>query len=351
VYEAQARGMYGKTIHEDRVAPAWLPKGTDVKVPGDWDRDTGGYTAALEADPYGYVTLLVASGRPIAEIHREVTARMFSIGAHGPLKGRVNGRVRDLTFSGGEVYDAATGQLVTGPVYYPTFDPEAGLNFTASTQEAPMGAEHWAMTFDHVGDEQPPPVRRTALPGALAGAFALSLADLHDEPEPALPTTDGADEDEEMDRAHAVLSAHLAAGDGGSPDKCMFDDNKPVIKADWYDSSGNRVVRTNYYCDQHRDAARNWRGGTVRIQSVGAKDPHAWLLEGAKADDVAGYAKDFLAKVGLKDFSAAERKGIIDEGEGEEAGNLDGLDITGTHYVALQAAMEDNDLTRDMLGF
>ncbi|WP_289445176.1 hypothetical protein, partial [Klebsiella pneumoniae] len=57
------------------------------------------------------------------------------------------------------------------------------------------------------------------IPGTMAHGDEWSLdvssgfvvADLHDEPEPALPTTDGAEEDEEAQRVAQRLAAALGA--------------------------------------------------------------------------------------------------------------------------------------------
>lgn len=321
VYEAQSRGMFGKAVTEDEVAPAWVPKGGDgVKVPGDWDRDLGAYTSA-KTDSWELVALLVASGKPIAQIHPTVMAMALDSGrvvaSKGPLSGQVGGRVRDLIFEDGEIIDAATGVKITGPVVYPSYDPTAGLNAVA-TKESTMGAEHWAMTFES-GEAQAPAPRAQAVPPrtAIADHFALSFdADLHEEPEPALPTTDGSDEDADIEQARQALLASAA----------ISADSLGVVSA---------------------EEAQSFEAKAAAAET---KDPHAWLLEGsgAKDGDVASMAQAFLAnrKEALKDFSAAERKSIIDEGEGDLAGNFDGLDLTGTHYIALeqaQAAQQAND--------
>ena len=385
VYEAQSRGMFGKTITEDEVAPAWLPKGTDVKVPGDYDRDLGAYTSAKAEDSWELAALLVASGRPIAEIHPTVMAMAFdgghAIASKGPLTGQVGGRVRDLIFEEGEVVDAATGTKIPGPVYYPTYDPTAGLNFRSATKEGSMGAEHWAMTFDASEETTPPtrdepPVRYLilnaegdvvyrirsgeyfgrwdfTLPGPVQGGRAVDLfakkallgdslwatSDLHEEPEPALPTTDGADEDATMEQARQALLAHAAIASEICPHCGLAvgtmrpDDRCPQCGG--------------YFPEPGEDDPP-----AHEAKAAPAKDPHAWLLEGsAKDGDVAQMAQAFLAnrKEALKDFSAAERKSIIDEGEGTEAGNLAGLDITGTHYVALEQQTRSSSLPGDSL--
>ena len=45
----------------------------------------------------------------------------------------------------------------------------------------------------------------------------------------------------------------------------------------------------------------------------------------------------------LKDFSHAEQQALINEGLDVQASNLDRLDIAGTHYEALDAALAAED--------
>jgi 2'-5' RNA ligase/GNAT superfamily N-acetyltransferase len=98
----------------------------------------------------------------------------------------------------------------------------------------------------------------------VSGPHPERVATLHDEPEPALPSTDGADdEDDDMDIAE----------------------------------SARRVL---------------------------ASMPP-------------------MAKAAMKTFSPAEQREIIDEGHDVRAANLDRLDITGTHYEALEAMRSESD--------
>lgn len=108
------------------------------------------------------------------------------------------------------------------------------------------------------------------------GAFA----DLHDEPEPALPETDGAEEEADEVRPGSPRLAWLMAGEGQT----------------------------------HAENA-----------------------------DIAAAARDTLAKLSGKVFSPAEQKQIIDEGAEVTAANLGDLDIAGTHYEALEAALSEEE--------
>lgn len=64
--------------------------------------------------------------------------------------------------------------------------------------------------------------------------------------------------------------------------------------------------------------------------------------------EIAGMAKLYLAegqegltRVAMKAFTQAEQRAIINEGANERAGNLDQLDLTGTHYGPIADALED----------
>jgi 2'-5' RNA ligase len=144
-----------------------------------------------------------------------------------------------------------------------------------------------------------PPTRARIVPGLVASADdwgttpvfrpvaspqPAAHAIMHDEPEPALPSTDGVDEDAMA--MEASSRSWLLGGSGPS-----------------------------------QDAA------------------------GAISDsDIAARAAAFV-KEGVKSFTKDEQRDLITEGvtEGVRAGNLDSLDIRGTHYEALLD--DDLDLT------
>jgi hypothetical protein len=238
------------------------------------------------------------------------------------------------------------------------------------------------------------PLPKAAAHSALDGAFAMSIADLHEEPEPALPTTDGADE-AKMEQARQALLRAQAADQAADPAKVSLSpmgwvalrnaiEGKHAYSSDRglgdarraglieQDSEtvtplGRAVYEIAYgkplqgeasvSAPSTREAseARHFLADAERSRS-GGPDPHAWLLNGSGGDsDVAAMAQQFLAvkgtKTALKDFSAAERKSIIDEGDGIEAGNLGGLDLTGTHYQMMESARRAKAQVDDSLGW
>lgn len=130
-------------------------------------------------------------------------------------------------------------------------------------------------------------------------------ATLHDEPEPALPSTDGAAPGANDATWGPPPLAGFEAPDTGDTES--IESTTPAEIAD----------------------------GIHTMSSVIPGDPRlAWLMDGKSTGDVdiASAAQAWLAKTAVKDFSPAEQKQIIDEGLDVRASNLDRLDLDGTHY-------------------
>lgn len=210
--------------------------------------------------------------------------------------------------------------------------------------------------------------------------------DLHDKPEPALPTTDG----EKPDGADTGLVpgefetvAPDASDDDGEwatynygPDNfgfayepppnfqdpldyddydlpdvtevapATFDDSL-VTDQGWYDGDPDHPKSVRASADPETLLQQHY--AAMASGDVSAS-PFAHLAAPDKTpdNDMAAAAQEFLAKQGVKTFTPAERKALIDEGleDGVTASNLDRLDITGTHYEALdrvRASRDDED--------
>lgn len=205
-----------------------------------------------------------------------------------------------------------------------------------------------------------------------------SFATLHEEPEPALPSTDGADETEymapdfETPTPHeamyrfanpALLAAlpemlgaggtggELAAslpgmmGGGESSDGGADEDDGSHPTPD-PDQTGEQAIR---------DPSVTSRAGLNIEPDVDLEDAAMADLapKAAATDDVDALVAQFQATAGrqfaggvgktaLKDFTPDERRSLINEGAGTRAGNLDRLDVAGTHYAA---QLDDEDGT------
>lgn len=154
-------------------------------------------------------------------------------------------------------------------------------------------------------------------------------ADLHDQPEGALPSTDGADDD-----------LFGSAGDPGDP-AGLEPDNIGMA------STGSVQDIVAQFQATAGAAALGGAGGAAAapVASSGSRD----------GLDIAAAARMFLETgekpsegmqtTALKEFTLVEQQKIINEGANVRAGNFDRLDIKGTHYEPLEAALAaaDND--------
>lgn len=130
-------------------------------------------------------------------------------------------------------------------------------------------------------------------------------ATMHDQPEPALPSTDGDLEEDALDL--------------GSP--TSLEPADPSFVSTGAAQSVDDIV-----------ASFQATAGAKALQSGGARAASDGM-------DIAAAAKAHLAKSALKDFTPAEQAQIINEGEHVRAANLDRLDIAGTHYEPLEQAL------------
>lgn len=142
-------------------------------------------------------------------------------------------------------------------------------------------------------------------PGPAAKQEPGAEATLHDEPEAALPSANG---------AVWTLEASVSMGEGDGDDMVPED-------------------------DQALTPAR-----TAGLESIveAFQKQAGYLLGGGGApsgevSDIAAAAKEHLAKTALRDYSPAEQASLINEGAHASAKNLDRLQLEGTHYL------EDND--------
>jgi 2'-5' RNA ligase len=189
---------------------------------------------------------------------------------------------------------------------------------------------------------------------------------LRDEPEGALPSTDGGAPSELWESQHSTTAPDpISAGPAGfgSPldpgseheDMGYPEADEAVLRPSGGPGAGsfmNEMENKMYGLDY----ASSLHAGTVGQQS------RAWLLQadphrsaggdqGIRDSDIAAMARQFLqtgevpgqSKVAAKVFSPAEQVELIQEGsaDGTRASNLDRLQLEGTHYLADE---DDEDL-------
>lgn len=192
---------------------------------------------------------------------------------------------------------------------------------------------------------------------------------LHDIPEPALPSTDGASEDADdmsiggdvpsgaqpwqepdaglpvdrdepwgFEQGYPPQGAHLVDADDtstASDDLSNVPSSTPDITANavlaqFWKSAGGAALRA--------DVTEGKNSGPAGESTPGRADD---ITDG----DIAATARAVLAKMGAKDFSFAEQRELIDEGltSNARARNFDDLDLAGTHYAHM-ADEQDEDL-------
>jgi ribosomal protein L37AE/L43A len=152
--------------------------------------------------------------------------------------------------------------------------------------------------------------------------FAAVETTLHEEPEAALPQTDG-ERDDLDDLDSPTMTASLQGETVGD----ILANFQATAAASGLLSGGSSVPSE----------------GMDGIASMAA----AYLATGQMPEDPAGG----MQATAMKAFTPGEQKQIIDEGMDVTASNLDRLDIAGTHYEALDGALasmgspdEDGDL-------
>jgi len=134
-------------------------------------------------------------------------------------------------------------------------------------------------------------------------------ATLDEEPEGALPSTDGdagadgAQSDQDYYPTDEQDNTHLYGGDDGAADTSIR-------------GGGDTTV-----------ASRAWLDPSISSE----------VVKGHNDMDIAAAARNYLmTSTAVKSFTYAEQQDIINEGEGITASNLDRLRLEGTHYEQLE---------------
>ena len=340
-YEAQSRGMFGRDVTTDSTKPSWVPRKVVVK----YDIDDA-QNVAVPATKVGSLSDIATGldspiGRLIVhayltgETADETLMALSSAGIDGrivPLIGPDNVGVKMMQRW------AAVGDTWTEP------SPPPKKNIPGPTKakdpnENPVSAG-WASSPDPSAWSQAAPSGISDITSSLQDDDLEygSQAELHDEPEGALPSTDGAGDDDSWTSGPDADHQSPDPEPGGSKRPC-FDCGDRGYDADLGDEcqtcggislSGSVDIVAKFQATAGAQMLMAGGGG------VGGDD----------GLDIAGAAKEHLAKVALKAFTPAEQYQIINEGEGTKAANLDRLDLTATHYLALEkalAAADDED--------
>lgn len=370
-YEAMSRGMFGKTVYEDRIAPAWLKRHSDVIIRYDPDSNTNVKAASIEVLP---IHGLVAEARADGESNEDI-ALLLSVA----------GITAAVSSPWGEPMPSQVPKLVGG-----TSPRNAGENPCSAGPLTAVDPKGWSN--QRLRTRTQPDLDR--------------YSTLHEEPEAALPSTDGSDEDipaaeqgwptmgrradddeflfeAELDKtANPALLAMVpellgaggagaeagAAGAGGAggmaetaggmlpgmmgggeskgegADEDAGSQPQPATPPP---STGEEAIRDPAVTSRaslaavpdgiSAEEAVGFRTAAVATQdtSQDSSDIAAAAAAFLATGDVPQAPEGMLPKQAMKSFTPSEQAALINEGANTRAGNLDLLQIEGTHYAHL----------------
>jgi hypothetical protein len=162
-----------------------------------------------------------------------------------------------------------------------------------------------------------------------------------------------------------ILGSELIAEASGTPDEYLFESvasNMPPLGWDTDNSIDEvHIEAESILQDEPEPALPETYGDDPTIspedsaylhtpdfpRTSGLQTGLEWIIEGSSqgdSQDIAAAAEEFLAKSAAKTFSPGEQAALINEGDdGRTARNLDLLQIEGTHYEALEAALSADE--------
>ncbi len=371
-YEVQSRGFNGAEVTEDASTPEWAEG--EVKIPGERG----------EIQPW----------------------RVGSLAVEADARARIRGAIRSIkALIGLDHVKLDDGSVVpVSEVVYPTYDPSAGLSFRptasllgamvhladleearhlgqieASDPEAGMRQVEEACSkgsHTHSGlviksvdsgrvlltqrtpySEDPDGVRgRWEFPGGGIedGQTAYESAVREFGEETGLQLPEGAHVDGCYENGPYIAIIVLVPNESWTTNAELLDFETMGIG--WFHPDqieGTDLAREEMDATEWemvREALR--QGSPPEDLDQWPIPPHPWseamlhedpepalpATDGATEDEGAT-----TQKVSMKTFSPAEQRAIIEEGEHVVASNLDRLDISGTHYEALEAALAAQD--------
>lgn len=322
-YEAASRGMFGRDVEVDDARPRWVPSKVVVK----YDIDTGQHLRATASVVPEQPPILVA----LASMRDDDPAAHVITAAVNDMFGDTSGYTEPSLMSpmgptapwNPDESPASAGPLSGGEPYNwgringPTMLPRIASVITTEAfwqaivplvrAVAPklIKSVAPAVVNHEVKEHQAAPPQETQVPdGTEYGSEAM----LHDEPEGALPETDGERTaslgDVDIAESHSVQDL---ADDALSPES-------PSIM-----THGAADIVAEF---QRSAAAKTLMDGGPKGDTSNA--------------DIAQAAEAYLAKTAASSFTRAEQDALINESPGVQASNTDRLDIEGTHYAEIQ---------------
>lgn len=266
-FEAQSRGMFGNVVEIDKTKPDWVPPRVVVK----YNPDSG---------ENRFVRSSAKHARPL-----DTPKQVFCLWA----------------LAQGESEEAIGLLLHTAAANDPWGEP------MVETPPKPYGATSPRNPYESPASAGPLTAPDPDSWGHLDPSGMLVSSTLHDEPEAALPSTDGDLEDADLEPEDP--SIQTMGNQIGGDDEDM-DEARPQS-----DAEDDLDAIAKFQASAAAKALMNGGGGSGG---------------GYSDSDIATRAMQTLA---LKAFSPAEQQALINEGMDVQASNLDRLDIAGTHYA------------------
>lgn len=188
-FEVQARGMFGKDVSEDVVSPDWAVAASLRPVETDpWLALSPASHMAAEMLSQGFEHPQVLARFGAKVVHEAITMN-FKERLKAVVRGVVHKVRQVITETGQAVLE--DGSLVpVSDLVYPDYDPAAGLLRTSALMDDDPLADSISLWDASAGDDpqDSPQGYGTLVDPEEAGGAVSSL---HEEPEPALPSTDG----------------------------------------------------------------------------------------------------------------------------------------------------------------
>jgi len=326
-FEAQSRGMFGRNVEPDMEKPSWVPRRVVVKYDIDADQNR---SARPTYPDYGRVAGLSALSVLSSYAKAEgMTGEDFIVECV------LAGITAAVNSPWGEPQPEVPE--VTGP----TRPPHATDNPASQGWASAPDPQSWntAITPDTIGmaaSLESDEFLFEAGGGPTMGGGSLTPdagpeSTLHDEPEAALPQTDG-----ELDLGSGLpLSNGSPSGGSMGAGSVNIKGDPKSLESDTPSIMSTGGVDEIVASFQQKAAHLDPMSGNGDIAGVSGNG------------DIAAAARETLAKMAVKDFSPGEQATIINEGQGVTAANLDRLDIAGTHYEPLEAALAARDAEED----
>lgn len=323
-YEAQSKGMFGRDITVEDTKPSWVPSKVVVKYDIDDGRNIQARSLRLE-------TLATAQDFPDVPEQSPLMVLLAS----------VNDMFGDASSF---TEPAMTNPLGPTSPPNPTTNPTSAGPFTTGepTNWGSIGGptllpgvtstihnEAFIQAIIPLIRAIAPTVLKAVAPAAgMAAADGAAKkvsevegthADLHEEPEGALPSTDG------EEHTASMSDVNLTGGSGIGSVEDMGDDGLSPEDPSIQTMGAQDIVAAF----QTSAAASTLMNGSQGPQGDGM--------------DLATAAREHLSKLAGTSFSAAEQHALIHESPGVQASNTDRLDIAGTHYAELDKLTDRED--------